>query len=90
MEEQTLRQKVREVLQSRKLPNRKPDRTWGGPGVGAPCSVCDQPVTKDEKELEIEFDRHGNNPGLDKYNVHIRCFAAWEFGRIQAKDAVAR
>ena len=23
----------------------------------------------------------GVNPGLDKFHVHIRCFAAWEFER---------
>ncbi len=25
--------------------------------------------------------RDGDNPGLDKLNVHIRCYAAWEFER---------
>ena len=23
----------------------------------------------------------GDNPGLDKFHVHVRCFAAWEFER---------
>jgi hypothetical protein len=41
------------------------------------------PVTKDEKEFEIEFSHDGSNPGLDKFHVHIRCFAAWEFERRQ-------
>jgi len=81
MEEREVRAKVREVLQAGKLPNRRPDRTWGGPGVGAPCTVCDLPVTKDEMEFEIEFSHDGSNPGLDKFHVHIRCFAAWEFER---------
>jgi hypothetical protein len=81
MEEQALRAKVREVLQAGKLPNRRPDRTWGGPGVGAPCPVCDLPVTRDQMEFEIEFARNGDSPGLDKLHVHIRCFAAWEFER---------
>jgi hypothetical protein len=83
MEEQAVRAKVREVLQAGKLPNRRPDRTWGGPGVGGACTVCDMPVTKDEKEFEIEFSHDGSNPGLDKFHVHIRCFAAWEFERRQ-------
>jgi hypothetical protein len=30
-------------------------------------------------EFEIQFVRDGDNPGLDKYHVHIRCYAAWEF-----------
>jgi hypothetical protein len=47
--------------------------------------VCGLPVTKDEMEFEIEFARDGNNPGLDKFHVHVRCFAAWEFERAKAR-----
>ena len=81
MDEEPLREKARQVLRDGKLPNRRPDRTWGGPGVGARCSVCDLPVTPDQLEFEIEFARDGDNPGPDKYHVHTRCFAAWEFER---------
>jgi hypothetical protein len=80
-DEPILRARAREVIQSGKIPGRKPDRTWGGPGVGALCAVCEKPVTKDEMEFEIEFARDGTSPGLDKYHVHLRCFAAWEFER---------
>jgi hypothetical protein len=43
-------------------------------------------VKKDEMEFEIEFAHDGSNleAGLDKYHVHIRCFAAWEFERRSA------
>jgi hypothetical protein len=80
-DEPRLREQAREVIQTGKLPARSPDRTWGGPGVGAPCSVCERPVSKDEMEFEIQFAHDGDNPGLDKYHVHVRCFAAWEFER---------
>jgi hypothetical protein len=83
-DEARLREQAREVIQTGKLPARAPDRTWGGPGVGAACSVCTRPVTKDELEFEIQFARDGDNPGLDKFHVHIRCFAAWEFERQKA------
>ena len=79
-EEATLRHKARQLVEEGKLPRRSPDRVWGGPGVGAPCQVCTLPVTKDEKEFEIEFEQDGGG-GLDKFHVHIRCFAAWEFER---------
>jgi hypothetical protein len=59
----------------------------GGPGVGAECSVCGRPVTKNELEFEIQFARDGDNPGLDKFHVHIRCFAAWEFERNKSPRA---
>jgi hypothetical protein len=80
-DELRLREQARAVIQSGKLPSRNPDRTWGGPGVGATCSVCEKPVTKEEMEFEIQFGRDGDNPRLDKFHVHIRCYAAWEFER---------
>jgi hypothetical protein len=81
MNEDRFRQIARKAVQDGKLPSRPPDRTWGGPGVGAPCTVCGVPVERDEMEFEIQFARDGDNPGLDKFHVHIRCFAAWEFER---------
>lgn len=82
-DEAALRAEARDVVQKGKIPAVAPTRTWGGPGVGAPCSVCALPVTKDEKEFEIEFEQDGGG-GLDKFHVHIRCFAAWEFERKRA------
>ena len=81
MDEETLREKARQVIQDGKLPRRPPDRTWGGPGVGAPCVICGLPVRPTEMEFEIQFQHDGSNPGLDKFHIHIRCFAAWEFER---------
>jgi hypothetical protein len=80
-DEPRLRQQARDAIQTGKLPAHSPDRTWGGPGVGAECTVCGLPVTKDQLEFEIQFAHDGASPGLDKYHVHIRCFAAWEFER---------
>ena len=80
-DEKDVRTKARAVMLAGKLPSRRPDRTWGGPGVGASCTVCELPVQSSEMEFEIQFARDGDNPGLDKYHVHIRCFAAWEFER---------
>ena len=80
-EETLLRAKARAAIQAGKIPTRRPDRTWGGLGVGAPCAICAVPVAKDDLEFEIEFAHDGDNPGLDKFHVHVRCFAAWEFER---------
>jgi hypothetical protein len=81
MDEATVREKARAVIQSGKLPSWRPDRTWGGPGVGALCPICDLPVRPTDMEFEIQFARDGSNPGLDKFHVHLQCFAAWEFER---------
>jgi hypothetical protein len=59
-----LREKARVVIRTGTLPDRAPDRTWGGPGVGAPCSICDLPVEADQMEFEIQFAHDG---GLDTY-----------------------
>ena len=85
-DEVRLREQAKEVVKKGKLPARAPDRTWGGPGVGAVSAVCERPVTKDQLEFEIQFARDGDNPGLDKFHVHIRCFAAWEFERSKAQS----
>ena len=85
-DEPRLREQAREAVKNGKLPARAPDRTWGGPGVGASCSVCGVPVTRDELELEIEFAHDGANPRLDKFHLHVRCFAAWEFERKKASS----
>jgi hypothetical protein len=83
-DEKILREKARAVVVAGKLPSRRPDRTWGGPGVGAPCAVCELPVQRSELEFEIQFEHDGDQPGLDKFHVHVRCFAAWEFERVKA------
>ena len=83
-DEPQLREKARAAVKNGKLPARPPDRTWGGAGIGAPCTVCGLPVTKDEKEIEVQFAHDGATPGLDKYTLHVRCFAAWEFERVKA------
>ena len=79
--ERELRKLVRAAFRVVKLPRREPDRVWGGPGVGARCSVCEKPVTRDEVEYELEFAHDGANPGLDRYHLHLRCFALWELER---------
>ena len=83
-DEPILREQAREALQAGRLPRRPPDRTWGGPGVGAPYAVCEKPVTKSQVEFEIQFARDGASPDLDRYHFHIRCFAAWELERTKA------
>jgi len=85
-DESHLREHARVAIRNRKIPSRQPDRTWGGPGVGATCSVCDLPIGKDQLEFEIQFAHDGPAPGLDKYHVHVRCFAAWEFERRGTHD----
>jgi len=81
--ELSLRDRAREAIRSGKLPTRKPDRLFGGAGSGDACVVCGELIERDQMQLEIEFNRHGATPGLDRFQVHPRCFGAWEFERTE-------
>jgi hypothetical protein len=78
LEESVLHEKAAAAIMSGRLPARRPESTWGGPGTGAPCAVCDVPVAKGELEREFEMQVTGGvgDPGLTLH-VHIRCFAVW-------------
>ena len=77
-DEALLREKVRRAMEAGSLPNRRPDRIWGGPSGGASCAVCGARVARDELDLELEFFRGGGDDGVDRHHVHIHCLAAWE------------
>ena len=83
-DETILREKARQALRAGTLPNRRPDRTWGGSGVGAVCTICATPVKHDELEFEIEFARNGDTTHWDSYHLHARCFEAWQLERNSA------
>jgi hypothetical protein len=63
-DEAILREKARSAIYQLRLPRHSPDRSWGGPGVGASCAVCEVPVTKTELEFEIQFAHDGLHAGL--------------------------
>ena len=76
------RERARAAIRAAMIPIRRPDRVWGGPGAGAPCAVCELPITRDQ--LELEFDQVG---APDTLHFHIRCFAAWELERTKVEGA---
>jgi hypothetical protein len=76
-DESALRERARELIQAGTLPDRRPDRMWGGPGSGANCAICSTPAEPNEVEFEIEFARNGKGSAPDTYHVHARCLAAW-------------
>ena len=76
-----LGQKAREAIQAGRLPDRCPDRTWGGKGTGADCVICGSRVTHDDAEFEIEFALAGAGTEPEVYRLHARCFRAWDLER---------
>jgi hypothetical protein len=85
-DERDLHEKARQVIRAGTLPSRRPDRIWGGPGGGANCAICNSPVERHQLEFEAEFAGNGDDAGLNKYHVHVACFAAWEH-HLQQRDA---
>ena len=78
--ESVLRERAREAMKERELPNRRPDRMWGGPGSGASCAICQTPVTAQEMGFDLEFG-HLSGGSVATHAMHIRCFAVWELER---------
>jgi hypothetical protein len=81
--------KIREKIRDGKLPNRRPARTWGGNGAGAPCAICDEAVTAAELELELDFTSDSSAQGIEPavgdesaranfYRVHVSCWRVWQ------------
>jgi hypothetical protein len=85
LDEPIVREKAREAIRAGELPTRLPDRTWGGPGIGEPCTICGERIKRDQLEFEIQFAHDGARPELERFHVHVRCFAAWEFERTKAE-----
>jgi hypothetical protein len=78
--EDALRAKVRELLRRGRLPSRRADRMWGGPGADLACAVCQVRIARTELEFELEFaGAPGNGPSV--YHVHRDCFAVWRLER---------
>jgi hypothetical protein len=73
-----LRRLAREAVLEGRLPERVPDRMWGGPGDGRPCAICGAVLTRGDIGLEVEFGSAEAELAPSSYNVHVRCFAAWE------------
>ena len=84
LDEVILREKARAAIQRGTLPAfRRPERAWAGPGVDAACAVCELRVRPHDLEFEIQFGHHGagTSEQLDRFHLHLRCFAAWELER---------
>jgi len=77
-DEKMLRAKAREAILTGRLPSRAPDRMWGGPGTGASCVICNEPVKLDDLGFELEFDDESGSRSEDEYHAHLRCFTAWD------------
>ena len=75
MDQRRLAAQVRQAMRDGRVPARPADQTWGGPGSGGPCVICDRRLEPHEVEYELEFAR---GSGAGAYHVHVACCMAWE------------
>ena len=65
----------RKVLTGTLRPD-EPLKLWAGPGVGGPCSVCDEPILRSQTEYELQY--YDDRPPT---RLHVRCHSLWETER---------
>ena len=56
--EQELRALARERIAKGELPGEPSPKVWGGYGTGRPCSLCREPVQRDQIEFEVDGAGH--------------------------------
>jgi hypothetical protein len=87
--ESILRGKARELIRAGRLPDRRPDRVWGGAGFeGSPCGLCGVLLKEAEMAVELEFARDlGLDPDSAQLHLHARCFLAMELELLEREAA---
>jgi hypothetical protein len=79
---EALRHTALEAIRTGKLPNESPKGTWGGPGSGVCCPICDERVKPDQFEFELEF-ATDDGKKRETYHLHRECLSAWESERLK-------
>jgi hypothetical protein len=82
-QEEVLQARARQRIAQELLPREKPTRMWGGRGSGMACSLCDNPISETEPEMELEYDATARMPTV---RFHLRCQSIWDAAR-QVPDA---
>lgn len=74
---EALRSRARERISQGRLPRRQAARTWGGPGSGLPCDLCDTSILNSEPEFELQLE----STSTHVVRFHRRCHSIWEAAR---------
>jgi hypothetical protein len=76
-----VRDEVLEAIRAGKLPNSSPSVISSGPGRGASCVICGEPLKPDEVEFELEYAPRADGELPEKYHAHLTCFSPWDSER---------
>jgi hypothetical protein len=77
---EALRARARELIGHGRLPQRPAARTWGGPGSGLLCDLCDTSILSSEPEFELQLEPNASLV----VRFHRRCHSIWESARQQS------
>ena len=82
MDDALVRERVRDMLATGRLPSTDPVKLWAGPSMAKPCSVCGAAI-RTTTEYELDF-----NPPVTLV-LHPRCYAIWNEARRRDTSASA-
>jgi hypothetical protein len=71
MKADTIRARVRQLLEAGALPCDEDGKVWAGRGVGTHCVACDEPIAATEVEFEVEL------TSSTVLRLHRQCHAIW-------------
>lgn len=55
MDSDTIRARVRRMLETGALPCDEPGKVWAGRGVGTHCAACGEPIAVTDIEFEVDL-----------------------------------
>ncbi len=70
LDDAQVRERVRGLLTSGRLPGEDPVKLWAGPSMAKPCSCCGE-IISTATEYELDFS------GTLTILFHPRCYAIW-------------
>jgi hypothetical protein len=73
-----LRELIKQKLDDGTLPLTRPENLYAGPGSGARCTGCGEPIYP--MQIEYEFDYEGERQTL---RLHLECAGLWEALRLR-------
>ena len=79
LDDAQVRERVRGLLTSGRLPSEDPVKLWAGPSMAKPCSCCGEIITT-ATEYELDFS------GTLTILFHPRCYAIWNGERKRMTD----
>jgi hypothetical protein len=55
MDRVSIRVRVRQMLETGRLPCDEPGKVWAGRGVGTHCAACGEPIATSDIEFEVDL-----------------------------------